>query len=325
MKTLATILTASRPTLRDDYLYLEENHVMHNKTLTLVFDVDSLAEDAVITLGHGEAVYGGSSAELTKTHIRTYNSLASRVETLNVLHGLTVKGTVRLTVTTGNSVATVQIETDDGTYDSHQVTWFGRNGTIYAKSTGATLTNVQMTWTCSEYAHDIWLIGDSYFNVTTDARWPYYLHRDGYTQNFLAGYPGRASKSAIADFKLALTHGIPKYAVWCMGMNDSDGESTINANWKAAADEFLTLCRENNIIPILSTIPNVPNRIHLFKNDYVRASGCRYIDFAAAVDAAEKAAPWTAGTLSPDLVHPSPTGAYALYSQVLRDFPEIKM
>ena len=58
------------------------------------------------------------------------------------------------------------------------------------------------------------------------------------------------------------------------------------------------------------------------KNAWVRASGYRYIDFAKAVGADENGV-WYSGMLSNDNVHPSVTGAKALYTQVLVDLPEV--
>ena len=109
-----------------------------------------------------------------------------------------------------------------------------------------------------------------------------------------------------------------------MGMNDRDTEEGVSANWKKASDEFLAICGEKGISPILSTVPNVPAMINSFKNDIVRASGYRYIDFAEAVGGVERGSSWYDGMLSPDLVHPAAPGAEALYRAVLRDFPEIK-
>ena len=146
---------------------------------------------------------------------------------------------------------------------------------------------------------------------------------EGYTKYLLSGYPGRKSKDALADFKELLDFGTPKYAVWCMGMNDSDTANGVNAAWNAATEEFINICDEKGIIPILATIPNTPTNINSFKNEIVLASGCRYIDFATAVDGNEQGSPWTSGMLSSDKVHPAKPGAKALWEQVKKDLPEI--
>ena len=74
---------------------------------------------------------------------------------------------------------------------------------------------------------------------------------------------------------------------------------------------------------LFRSIPNVPDRINTFKNDIVKLSGLRYIDFAKAVNAEVTGASWYNGCLSSDNVHPTIAGAKALASQVLVDFPEI--
>ena len=140
----------------------------------------------------------------------------------------------------------------------------------------------------------------------------------------MSGYPGRVTSDALADLKRALEFGTPKYVVWCMGMNDGDRDGAINADYKKATDEMLAICKEKGITPILCTIPNTPTVINIHKNEWVKSSGYRYIDFAVAVDAEEINSSWTKGMISGDNVHPAPTGAEALYKQFIKDFPEIK-
>ena len=106
-------------------------------------------------------------------------------------------------------------------------------------------------------------------------------------------------------------------------MNNSDINNTINASYKTCLDEVMETCNNNNIILILATIPNVPGRSMIYKNQYVKESGYRYIDFAKAVGAEELDSTWYEGMLSDDNIHPSALGAKALYSQLIADFPEI--
>lgn len=63
-------------------------------------------------------------------------------------------------------------------------------------------------------------------------------------------------------------------------------------------------------------------RTHNYKNDYVKNSGCRYIDFAKAVGA-YTSNNWYSGMLRSDGVHPDELGAKALYMQAIVDFPEL--
>ena len=106
-------------------------------------------------------------------------------------------------------------------------------------------------------------------------------------------------------------------------MNDADTETTISGSYIAATEEFLEICEEKGITPILSTIPNVPDRINVFKNEWVKESGHRYVDFAVAVGGEEKGSWWYDRMLHSDKVHPTVSGALALYEQFIADFPEI--
>ena len=63
--------------------------------------------------------------------------------------------------------------------------------------------------------------------------------------------------------------------------------------------------------------------MNCFKNEYIRNSGYRYIDFASAVGAVEAKSPWYEGMLSTDNIHPTSAGGKALAEQILMDLPEI--
>ncbi len=126
------------------------------------------------------------------------------------------------------------------------------------------------------------------------------------------------------DFKTALTHGTPKFAVWCLGMNNGDDEGSINRSWYIYTEKFIADCNAKGIIPILATIPNTPTVNNIYKNVYVRNSGYRYIDFASAVGANEKGSSWYNNMLSGDNIHPTEEGGKALANQIFIDLPEIK-
>lgn len=106
-------------------------------------------------------------------------------------------------------------------------------------------------------------------------------------------------------------------------MNDADSSSTYNTNWKTCLDEVIATCERKGITLILATIPNVPNISNYYKNQFVRDSGYRYIDFAKAVGAEEVGSTWYSGMLSSDNVHPAELGAKALAARFLVDVPEI--
>ena len=106
-------------------------------------------------------------------------------------------------------------------------------------------------------------------------------------------------------------------------MNDGDTSDTVNAKWFDILNEVELLCNNSNVELILATIPNVPTIRHDYKNQIVRESGYRYIDFAKAVNAESVGATWYEGMLSNDGVHPTEQGAKALAGRILLDVPEI--
>ena len=310
--------------LYNGYIQLQSNHIVNNKTLVFSFETDGLKDDAIIGLGHGETYTGGSGVEITKDRILTYNYAAGRrTNIVNEAHGIDISGKVKITIKTELRTARVIIDNGKDVYATTSFQWFGRNGEIFAKSVGVELKNAELAWRCDAYSYDVWYFGDSYFDVNTAARWPYYMVEDGITEFLLSGFPGRKTGEGLEDFKKALEFGTPKYAVWCLGMNNADSERGANASYKSATEEFLAICKEKGITPILATIPNTPTVINIYKNEWVKSSGHRYVDFAAGVNAEEKGSPWGAGMLSGDNVHPAKAGAKALYEQLKKDLADI--
>ena len=114
------------------------------------------------------------------------------------------------------------------------------------------------------------------------------------------GYAGEASSAAITALTNSLKLGKPQKLVWCLGMNDgADGSSAPSANYAAGIAQVEALCAANSIELIYGTIPSVPGQSNEQKNAYVRSTGKRYIDFAAAVGASANGV-WYAGMLDDD-------------------------
>lgn len=303
-----------------DIVFLESNAVKKDKTLTFSANILSMG---AIDLRHGKDIYGASNIVVDSTTVCCYNFTTEPTLTCSFAHGLTVSGETGIVVTVGaDSTASVSITSNGKTFTKSGIKWIGTNGSIEMESVDTAMCNLTLGWDCSNYADAVWMFGDSYFTYYEE-RWPYYIAQK-YDDFLLCGFPGAASPAMYHNFQQALTHGTPKIAVWCLGMNDPDADDCINAAWKTYADLFIADCEAKGIVPILATVPNVPERIHCHKNEYVKNSGCRYIDFASAVGANEKGGHWYEGMLSPDQVHPAAAGAQALAKQVLLDLPEIK-
>lgn len=215
--------------------------------------------------------------------------------------------------------------------------WGGSNGRPYAESLGIVISSATLSWTCDGYSKDIQMYGDSYFGHKYPARWIYWLIQFGFAKNALIdGFGGEGADNALTSFRGHLRITKPKFVVWALGMNNPDTESAISDRWLKATKSFLSDCKAIGITPILCTIPTVVGgkpedsnvqgfRQHKFKNQWIKESGYRYIDFAEAVGANDDTGLWYEGMLSSDFIHPSETGAITLCLKALTDFPELMM
>lgn len=302
-----------------DRMYLEKNTVIANKRITLTCDI---AKGTVIRFGNGETEYSASYVELDEKSIRVYSHFSAPDLALEKEHGADVQGKLCAVIDQKCGSADVRLLTPSGAFRYDNIAWSGRAGNPFVSVVSGRIDNAVLRMTCIDYGKPIYAFGDSYFNTSSPSRWTSYLYKDGYKNFCLFGFPGMGSKDGIEQFKTALTHGTPKYVFWCMGMNDPDRGSEINEVWHKAVEELLIICREKGIIPVLSTIPDVPERSNAAKNAYTRASGCRIVDFQAAVQV-YGTQNWHDGMLFTDKVHPSEAGAKALYIQAIADFPEL--
>lgn len=288
----------------------------------------------IIRLGHGKNTYNGSYIEIDATNVSVYKYDTAAILQKQEAHNLNIDGTIKVLIKVGNdNKEHITVHAKNGQYKVDDIYWTGRSGSIFAECEGCSLTDVKINWYSNDYKKSIYAYGDSYFDLKSQIRWTSYLISDGFDNLLMDHFSGRGSAEAYLSFVNTLKHGTPKFALWCMGMNNPDTEDSINNEWKTATDNFINKCLEKGITPILSTIPNVKGgavddsdlskaRLHNFKNDYVKNSGYRYIDFAKAVGAYDNLG-WYDGMLSIDNVHPSEAGAKALYMQALVDFPEL--
>ena len=128
--------------------------------------------------------------------------------------------------------------------------------------------------------------------------------------------PNGKAEQFIADYELASTY------LGEQASNTNNKNAVIAGKQKDYVDNIINYSKANEIELVLCTIPSVPNINHEQKNEYVRKSGLRYIDFAKAVENG-KDNTWKSGMLSIDNVHPTELGAIALYMQAISDVPEL--
>ena len=270
-----------------------------------------------------------------------YNALYAKVDATNVYlcrrfpderiisqvaHGMTISTFIKVAFQYRDNVAKVVVSTlaDIKSFDFTDAYIDSYGLPVCIAGENSQFTDVVLRAGSADMRKPIWVFGDSYVSFYS-GRWPYYLlpERLDIDKYALFGLAGGTSADIFPDVEKALMTNTPKFLVWILGMNDLDTSSAVNASWKSVWDSLTAICDAKGIILIGATIPNVPGRRMTFKNDIVRNSGYRYIDFAKAVNAEEAGATWYAGCLDEDEVHPTEAGAKVLCSQVLEDFPEI--
>ena len=220
--------------------------------------------------------------------------------------------------------ASIEIKSNDSYQQIEGVPWSARYGKVFVKADENTaMHDCVLKYKCYGWDKQVWLMGDSYFNCSSSARWTSYLTQEGYDEFLLNGYAGRNSDAALDSLKTMLKYNSPNEIVWCMGMNDADKDG-VNENWLKDVEELKKICAAKNIDLILTTIPNCPSVNNYYKNQYVKESGYKYIDFAKAVGADDDSE-WTEGMLEDieEPVHPTEIGAKALYNEAISTCPEL--
>lgn len=280
------------------------------------FEFGFTTRDSVVVSNHNTIVVTSDQAKFAK-EVYTYQKVEN--------HGLTIGGmTVVIFEYKDNGTAKYTILANGKSFE-HTIGFVLQTVSApYLMSNGAVMEDSKITLSCTDIDKKIWFFGDSYFSYSPE-RWTYYLQQYGYAKNILLdGFPGEGGVNGRVSFATLLKMGTPKYAVWCLGMNDGSdpNDTTPSTNWVDARDVFINLCVNNGVTPVFATIPNVPTINHKGKNAWIRASGYRFIDLCHAVGADDDNN-WLGGMLSGDKVHPSEDGAKALFGRVLIDLPEI--
>ena len=330
MSSIVKTYTLTAQRLADgEKLALPPLAVKNEKHLSFTCDVADIG-GAKITVGHGKDVSSASWIEIDSEYIRAYafydyNDPKYR-ELIKepIKHGFERFNSLTVVINSNphGKGTFAMVSTASGAVKFELNGWDGVAGEIFAMAEGTEITNCKLNWFTDGFSRKIWLLGDSYLGFGHNARWPYYLYRDGFNNCMITGFPGMPAESAIEEFSRLVEMGTPEYAVWCLGMNNSDKDGEINEKYLRSTERFLEICKREGITPILSTIPLVPNFNNVKKNEWVRSQPYRYIDFARAVGSNE-CVEWYEGMLAADRVHPLAKGAEALYMQVLCDFPEI--
>lgn len=302
--------------------YLPKNSVSVNEYITFSGIINGSFGSLLI--GHGKEEYTAAYIKIEADKITAYSMLSSVPTTKIFEHGLTIENNIQVSINKEKSeTVTIKVSSNGKSYSFNWSLWYGGNGQPFVQSEVGYLTDCSFGWTSKGVTSDIWAFGDSYFGVNGTIRWVAYLISEGHTNLIVNAFGGQGSVSAYEDLTNLFTIGTPKKILWCLGMNDVDSSTAVNSNWLNTYNSVKSLCESNNIELILATIPTVPTRINKYKNEIVRNSGYRYIDFDKAVGADETTGVWFGDMLYSDGVHPSETGALALYHQAIADMPEL--
>lgn len=309
-----------------DSFYLPYQNINKKTVMAFSGEITSFSK---IEIGRGAGSGNGYYLEIDDTNITIHkNSEASEP----IPHGLTITNDIQVKITDNTNgkadprnyyKSTFRLTSNGESFETSDDFWLNYLiGNPFVKSVGSALHDCAFTFQSLDANKSIYAFGDSYFSWY-DSRWAYYMASDGYADNILTNaFAGQGTLTAVTALGNVIKFGKPKYILWCLGMNDgSDSSETYSAAWKQGIDTVISLCIEYGITPILATIPTVPTINHEKKNAWIRSSGYRYVDFAKAVGAASDGT-WYSGMLG-DGIHPSETGAKALYNRLLADVPEI--
>lgn len=278
-----------------------------------------------ITIGKGENQFCGMYVTINKSGIKVYKSSDGNMVG-EYSCDIIFKDYIGVNIIADLSGhADIEILTNGGYFRQENVIWDGWQGTLFVKSNGMNrLKDCKLSYVCNGWRKPVWLFGDSYFCTTNPARWTSHLTKNGFDNFMLNGYSGRNSEAALESLTHILKYATPETIIWCLGMNDADSEFSINEDWEKVINEVMNICDENGIELILATIPECVSVNNEYKNEYVRNSEYRYIDFAKAVRANENAKWYDSMLEDKDVaVHPTETGAIALYNEAVVTCPEL--
>lgn len=241
-------------------------------------------------------------------------------EETTIPHGLTITDGLVVSIVKGTTNTSITLTNTAGEKVTKQLSkWIGcRGGIIKFISISGTYTNITLSHSVTWMDKDTWIFGNSYTDL-----WSSKCYANGGTNFYLDGYSGRNAQGGYDSLLLALKYGKPKRIVWMLGMNNPDTEIAVNESWNNIFNELKELCAIMNIQLIPCTIPNVPERIHTFKNQIIRNSGLPYIDISSVLGANEKGSNWFSGLLSSDNIHPTGLGSEIIANTIIAGVPDI--
>lgn len=289
-----------------------------------VAEVHCDGEFSSLMLSRGDlSLFWGADLTLTSDSVKVKEfdwsdefQLCGALEKESFAHGLALGKNILVEIKTAEQSTKAALTVKSGNQMlNREINWRG-GGIPSLTNLGDCSMDVKLSFLRGSATEKVWFLADSYFSEVDPERWPYHMVAEGYAEGWMADHlPGGCSETFIGCFKNDLKYGKPQIAVWMLGMNDNDNETGISKEWLGCTGEFLGICDSLKIVPVLVTVPSVPERNHSFKTEWVRGSGRQYVDWAEAVQL-EGTRQWKEGLLSPDQVHPTEAGAKVLWESV---------
>lgn len=272
-----------------------------------------------ITIYYGKGIaFNNCKITIDSTEVVAYNCEQNWVEKARGNHELELTNYISARIDVDNDKKAVISVTDEtGKTFELQSDWVCGHGDIVVENENGSYTKCKLTFYPSEYRQKVWAYGDSYFDL-----WPWICNSKGASHWMLDGFSGRNSIDALKSLKIALKYATPSIILWCIGMNDADTETEINASWLENIKKVKAICDDNNITLIPTTIPNVSTRNHSFKNAYIRENFNRYIDISESLGA-ETSTSWYPGLLQSNDIHPTNNGSMLIAQKVMCEVAEI--
>jgi hypothetical protein len=271
-----------------------------------------------VKIGKGRTIYQGGWLYIDSSVIEIHANGRGKTDILreSLKHNLHINSRLMVFINQKYDLTDITVMSETGRF-FYTTNTFGGNYNPFIE-TGSPLNVERFNFDISEdCSKKILYIGDSYAGSQSRSRVPGTLYLSFNIRSFMTS--NMSGGNALTLYRLlneALQYVKPEYVIWTSGMNDQDFSV-----WLKITGDAIRLIESTGAIPVLCTVPSVPDRDKTAINRWIRSGKYRYIDFSIAVS--DDKGIWNEGMLSEDKVHPSELGASALALRVLIDFPEI--
>lgn len=252
-------------------IQLSKNYIRPRTLTTAALSFD---EFKGVQLGRGYRVDGGWMLEVTATEVKLskYGKSYTLVERFS--HGLTISGSLYVSIDAGWDGATVSLYSNGKEFRTES-SWNAAGAPFVYNNGGAGL-DVDLTFFPYDVKSPVWIVGDE-----TVEGWTAKIHADG-ASPLVDWMPGATAAKMLTSLKNDLNFGNPSFVLWTPGSGNKADAGEVDSAWLTATQSFIELCKARGITPVLATIPSTSDKDHSLKSAWVRSSGCRYVDFAAA-------------------------------------------